>query len=352
MKERWEENSPKLTATGLDQRDQYVPHGEKRRVDQPRSPVKAYTQRNRRHKAVKEHHIAAQIEHTQGIHRVDDGKSERSRVRKDTETEHQYRCHIDDRHRSSNDQDQPGIDMAIDGKTDPGHEEHTRERYPTPIGGSNIDPADRALSHCVPPSATLRSRAERQTSVALRLHHRRRSWACILTSSAPFEAHRPGTRRKQLNRGDDSRGRLYHSPEEMKNEFPRSNQAHHASLGMPKAALPVERFQVGRIVHVKPFDAVVPLCHIGRTLYQLTANATAAQIRVHRRIQDERVDATIPRHVDKAHQAVALVSTDVRQAMTEHWAPVRCLVIRPRRGKERIERLVGYGCADTVNDHR
>jgi len=76
-------------------------------------------------------------------------------------------------------------------------------------------------------------------------------------------------------------------------------------------------------------------------LRQTGTYAAPAKRWMHRRIKQERVDATIPRHVRVANESLAIESPDPGEATGQHLIVVLALVRRRLRLKELPQHFTG-----------
>ena len=82
----------------------------------------------------------------------------------------------------------------------------------------------------------------------------------------------------------------------------------------------------------------------------MPADALALVSGVNGGVEHEGVNAAVPGHVYEAHKGFVLVGADVCQAVGEDKREVSPAMIRPSRGEEVIEFLVGDRRADAVGE--
>jgi hypothetical protein len=83
-------------------------------------------------------------------------------------------------------------------------------------------------------------------------------------------------------------------------------------------SLEVERSEVGFEIDMEPLTT--GSASLGHSdLYELGSDSLPGDPRAYDRVQDEGVDATIPRHIDEADELVVILGADPTEAVPLHW---------------------------------
>lgn len=124
------------------------------------------------------------------------------------------------------------------------------------------------------------------------------------------------------------------------------SQIEDARCGRSEPAGVVERTELRRVVDVKDLAASIARGQ-GGPPDELASQATAPTVRIDPRVEEERVVATIPRHVDETDEPIGIEGADVDEAVLQDRLPVAgvgCgLPARPADAEQRVERRIGQG---------